>query len=237
MTQEDFDNADWPNENDDTYEFYFIVNGNQSEKLNVEYSEAIPVCTEILCSDYLTAGRCNSDPCDISQNDYNCNEGDSCTCVWDDARGCDFAKAGPNPNPENGLGDYLSYCAYDETSDDNCDDGYLDYSWTAVLSWPPENTFDVQADCEVNGECEIGSDGKYHLISDFVCEDGNQTMLCPAQIQLPFFNVWNLIVAVVLVALVYWFLEIRHHRRTPKRKEMGQRKPKTKGQVVRKKIK
>jgi hypothetical protein len=56
----------------------------------------VPVCTEILCSDYVQA-RCNDDPCDIAPNDYNCEEGDSCTCRWEggDDGECNFAKAVP----------------------------------------------------------------------------------------------------------------------------------------------
>ena len=74
-------------------------------------------------------------------------------------------------------------CYYDEQTGDNCDDGFLTYSW--IGTW--------------TGEGEK---------PDW-CEDGSNTVPCPAQIQLPFFGTYSIVLIIVLIALIYVILTWR----------------------------
>ena len=76
---------------------------------------------------------------------------------------------------------YSGICEYTEQSNDDCTDGILSYSWLA--SW--------------NGNSSLIPGG---------CEDGSKTILCPAEIKLPFFGFYQLIVALALVAGVYFII-------------------------------
>ncbi|MEK7186759.1 MAG: hypothetical protein AAB690_00270, partial [Patescibacteria group bacterium] len=71
-------------------------------------------------------------------------------------------------------------CYYDEQSTDTCeDDGYLTVNLTAT--W-------------------ILSDGS--IGSNPECQSTTETIQCPSQIPLPFFTVYNLVIALVIIALV-----------------------------------
>lgn len=80
-----------------------------------------------------------------------------------------------------------------EDTEDDCEDGWLDYSWTVEWTGLEENR---PADCEPNSE-------RY---------------ACPAQVQLPFFNFYNVIIALALIALIYFFL-IKKNKNSKKKKK------------------
>ena len=88
--------------------------------------------------------------------------------------------------------DFLSgfgRCIITQTTDDNCDDDdFITYTWEGEWVGDPDpgNPFYVT--------CIAG---------------GTRPVPCPAQIALPFFGVYNLIVACIVVALVYVFLTIK----------------------------
>lgn len=70
-------------------------------------------------------------------------------------------------------------CIYETQTDDDCDDGFLTYSWTAT--W-------------------ISTNG---VPQPTWCSSGSRVVECPAQIELPFFEAYNLITAIVLISLIY----------------------------------
>ena len=80
-----------------------------------------------------------------------------------------------------GIGIEIGTCSYQETTNDNCDDGFLSYSWTSTWSGNEENR-------------------------PIECVDGSKTIECPAQIQLPFFGVYNFIVTLLIIAFMYIIL-------------------------------
>jgi hypothetical protein len=88
----------------------------------------------------------------------------------------------------------IGRCVYDEDTTDTCEDGLLTFSWTAAWIW------------------ELGkgpADDPEGLAGQ--CQAEEKTIECPAQIPLPFFGIYNLIAALVIIAIIYGFL-IRKNR-------------------------
>ncbi len=91
----------------------------------------------------------------------------------------------------------IGTCIYTQFTDDTCDDdGFLTFSWTAEFVWAegmgPED--------DVKG---------LHLN----CVDGQKTVECPAQIPLPFFNMYSFIATLSIIALIYVILILRKEKR------------------------
>jgi len=94
-------------------------------------------------------------------------------------------------------GSEIGTCIYTQFTDDTCDDdGFLTFSWTAEFVWAegmgPED--------DVKG---------LHLN----CVDGQKTVECPAQIPLPFFNIYSFIATLSIIALIYVILILRKEKR------------------------
>jgi hypothetical protein len=51
-----------------------------------------------------------------------------------------------------------------------------------------------------------------------LCVPGSKTVECPAQIALPFFNVYNIAIAVVLIGLIYWVISAKTMKSSGKRR-------------------
>ena len=86
------------------------------------------------------------------------------------------------------LEDLMGGCSFAESvlDNDNCDDGFLDYNWTGTWNGVPPTSKDFQ----------------YQNYQD--CIDGGENRrACPTQVQLPFFEFYNVIAALVVIALVY----------------------------------
>ena len=95
------------------------------------------------------------------------------------------------------IGAEIGTCIYTQFTDDTCDDdGFLTFSWTAEFVWAegmgPED--------DVKG---------LHLN----CVDGQKTVECPAQIPLPFFNIYSFIATLSIIALIYVILILRKEKR------------------------
>lgn len=118
-------------------------------------------------------------------------------CTFD-TTGCVSCET--NPNDGN--------CRWIESTDDNCDDGFLTYSWVGVWTWDQEN---IGSDPPCEDDYTL-DDGKCYYdptkASD-KCTDGSNTVPCPAQIQLPFFGPYSIVLIAVVIALVYIFLTWR----------------------------
>ena len=86
---------------------------------------------------------------------------------------------------------------------DNCDNGYLSYVWLGVWTWASGNEID-----------QYDPNNKEAL-----CEDsGITTVLCPAQIELPFFGTWGIIVTIGLIIIIYIVLNLKKHKPRKRRK-------------------
>ncbi|MBA7620870.1 hypothetical protein ES703_28225 [subsurface metagenome] len=97
-----------------------------------------------------------------------------------------------------GAGPEVGTCIYTQFTDDDCDDGFLTFNWTAEWVWDEE----CDATCQTEN-------------SDLAaqCADGQKTVECPAQIPLPFFNIYSFIAALIIIALIYVILILRKEKR------------------------
>lgn len=121
----------------------------------------------------------------------------------------------------------IGSCTYltDDLGDD-CDDGYLTYDWGGQWGWNDvANSFDPP-DPDPEGddflESPIGSDiWRYDptlLSVDCDAKGGTSSAICPAQIELPFFGTWGIIVTIALIIIIYMALNLKKHK-PKKRKE------------------
>ncbi len=88
-------------------------------------------------------------------------------------------------------------CTYDEESTDTCaDDGFLTFSWTASWTWAEGN--------------EILQNDPANLSSQ--CVSGQRTVECSAQIPLPFFGFYNVVIALLAIGMIYGIISLRKKR-------------------------
>ena len=102
---------------------------------------------------------------------------------------CQFDTSQCTGGPGDNGGSKIGTCAYDEDTTDNCDDGILTFSWTAVWTWDPSC---LDATCRVANQATRNK-----------CKEGFATRSCPAQIPLPFFGAYNFMVSLAIIALIY----------------------------------
>ena len=163
------------------------------------------------CSNYLTSGECVSDSCDIADGSVEANnpfvdcdlESTSCECAWS----TDLCE----PSYTEVVGDYIiGTCSYGESTSDDCEDGFLSYSWTKSWLWghdgwvnwsegPSESVGDYKLDSSLY---YYDPDGKYDG-----CSDGSTKVECPASVQVGFFGFWNFIIAMVFLFGIYFMME------------------------------
>ncbi len=86
----------------------------------------------------------------------------------------------------------IGTCTYDEDTSDNCDDGFLTVNVTATWEW---------------AEGKDASDDPEGLRSRCVSVP-DRTLVCPAQIPLPFFGAYNFIIAFLAIGMIYWILSL-----------------------------
>lgn len=157
------------------------INSDDEGNPLLEVEESSVDCSQItICDEYSESATCNADNCQVSPNsvpeNVDCSDPDiSCGCEWDGSQ-CDANWAQLQTN-EDGTVEEIGSCKVTENTEDDCSDGFLSYSWTA--SW-------------------TGSGA-----APDSCQDGSQTIECPAQIQLPFFGAYNFIIALVIVMAIY----------------------------------
>jgi len=222
--------AEWQDDTDgfqsNPPEYYFIASvsdGSDEIKSGLLYVEvSIGLCDEItICSDsdVYSCGNCPG-VAEASVPEYiNCALEDyNCMCEWDEIEGCQ-AKW-------DGIEDMtIGTCTYIDSSIDplGCeDDGYLSYGWVGEWTWDSLNTYTPEPDPN-NGdyvEYTIGSDDWHYDPNDkqSLCEDsGKTTVMCPAQIELPFFRTWGIVVTIGLIVLVYIILNFKKSKSKKKK--------------------
>ncbi|MDP3991966.1 MAG: hypothetical protein Q8P79_00455 [Nanoarchaeota archaeon] len=152
----------------------------------------------VICSDYGNQQACNDDLYQVADNSVpvgvDCSDPDiDCSCSWNTATtSCEASWT-----QQNATGSDIGTCYYQENTADTCDDdGYLTVDLTARWVW---------------------SNGTVILDDYLECKDTAEVFQCPAQIPLPFFGFYNLLAALVLIALIYWAISMR--KRKGKRKK------------------
>ena len=194
---------------DQDYEFYFIAdydNDLESENLYFEAGiEAPTPCDEISrCFDYAEE-QCEPNQCGVAEasvadkdDSITCGDGYDCECFWyGAAEGC-----GPIWDGLDSGGETMGTCTYNEDlSQDNCDDGWLTYSWTAL--WTPNSGYSGGEDLSEKAA---------------KCKEGDNSVICPAQIELPFFGTWGILVTIGLIILIYVALNLKSHKPEKRKK-------------------
>ncbi len=114
------------------------------------------------------------------------------------ANNCTFDTTACEPDESNPS--KIGKCTYNETTDDNCDDGFLTYSFIATWIWDESNPEHYDPN---------NAAGK--------CVDDSTTIPCPAQIELPFFGSYSIVIIISLIALVYVFLKFKEKEKLKKK--------------------
>ncbi|MDP3966608.1 MAG: hypothetical protein Q8Q04_03690 [archaeon] len=231
-------------DNDGSYQFYFEVESGTSSVLTVTQNlgtcgngiceppaenetncdDCLASCAGVnYCMDYVTQDSCLNDFCDVaSQTPPPAGPGQTDACGWN-------SYSDPACNKAiysiTGNGSSIGSCVSEQNSmSEECNGGFLSYSWTSKWTWYPGNSFSTEVLCEAysldcEGNClqELGKN-IWHCDPDgsaASCIDGSAQIPCPAQIQLNFFDLKNLIVAVLLIFVLYVIL---HKTRQSKKK-------------------
>ena len=175
-----------------------------------------------LCYDQTCSLNCYSTDNGVANCNYNqfCDSGEGCSCS--DCNGfqdncqsgllcslqdtyccnkysdgiCNIFCSYVDPDC-GGLSGYyfeIGNCLYGESSgSDDCEDGFLTYSWNAIWNWGEDNVFHS----DPKNQTEL-------------CISGGKTVPCPAQIKLPFFGFFNLIITLLIIGFVYIYFEKRN---------------------------
>ena len=171
----------------DYEEFYFEVNKRGSDYLVLTILEISECNTIVLCGDYDNLDSCGNDNCQIAgtsaaPTDVNCDD-PTRNCFCSWDDQCNFKF----DLLDEGNGTIIGTCSFIESTTDDCSDGLLSYSWTATWSG---------ASADKPAECS----------------DGSRILECPAQIQLPFFGIYNIIVATLFIALIHSIIILRNKK-------------------------
>ena len=162
-------------------------------------------------------GVCNS----AELNNKKCEDfglsGEGLSCYPStNSNGCTFdttaCEIGEGNNPSK-----IGKCSYDESTDDDCEDKFLTYSWNANWEWDEENIGQTPP-CEEDyilegGLCYYDPNG-----ARAKCVDGSNTVPCPAQIQLPFFGSYSVVIIIFLIVSIYIFLKFKEKEKSSKKK-------------------
>jgi len=194
----------------DEMEFYFTVGTETSEDLLFTYNlgacDLITICSD--CTQTL-CGNCVGVAAASVPNYINCAEaGYNCRCEWDEILGCVSKWDGIETDPDTGTDLTIGTCTYitDSSIDPlGCeDDGHLSYGWQGGWEWDVGNTYTPEPNPN-NGdyvEYLVGS-GDWHYDpnnKEGECEpEGITTVICSAQIELPFFGTWGIIITIGLI--------------------------------------
>jgi hypothetical protein len=181
-----------------------------------------------VCSDYFLEADCSSDKCGVANYTgitfnppIECTlPGVDCGCYWDATTdACTFVYS---------LGPYNDVCQFsDNAGTDTCDDdGMLSFVWTAEMMWDAANDFIDEPTCltensGVAGSCieDQGSwryDPNQLLLS---CQGGSNTILCPAKVQLSFWDWRNIVIVILVIIIVYLIIETKKKNANKKNKK------------------
>ncbi|MCX6750391.1 MAG: hypothetical protein NTZ83_02960, partial [Candidatus Pacearchaeota archaeon] len=170
------------------------------------------------CADYSEGAFCRYDLCNVGENSapkkitcgetFNpitgCNESTNCGCDWNVGLGvCESEWSSESDCPAGTL--EIGTCSYTENSEDTCDDdGLLTRSLTALWEWSPLNP--THSD-------PSGVEDK--------CINVQEILPCPASAQVPFFGIYQLVIVITILGLIYLLThkkQIKNKRRKKKNK-------------------
>ncbi len=164
---------------------------------------------------------CGDDKIDSGEQCDGDEWGDITGCIdFDDFTGgtltCDSSCEFNTSLCEDSYVSKVGKCTYNENTEDDCEDKFLTYSWTAIWTWSEENV-GHSAPC---GEGEVLDDGLCYYDprgAKAKCVDGSSTVPCPAQIQLPFFGKYSVLIIITLITLIYVFSKFKKKKNSKKK--------------------
>jgi cysteine-rich repeat protein len=230
--------AEWQDDTDggqtDPPEYYFIASvlgmneeiessndNDEDEALLSVYTELDSQCSEITtCGDYSNL-ECVNDPCEVASasvsNEITCGDGINCGCAWNETIPSCTSYWEPT---EQGIGT----CSYTANILNTCEDNnLLVRSLVALWTWDTDNTFSQNPNSSDYLEQPIGS-GLFHYDPDRVfqtCASVEDTIVCPASVQVPFFGVYSFVGIIIIVVLIYliYFLKKKNNSKKKKGKK------------------
>jgi len=193
-TQSDLDRTE-----NDYKDFYFVASDgagefvDQSPHLELSSVTTI-VCSAIgLCMDYRNEQDCNNDAnlCQVGPFSVNLNS-PNVDCITNNCQ-CFWDTDTSTCNSMWGNDD--GNCKYSEDSEDDCGDMFLTYVFTAV--WETITGAPQPAECA----------------------GGENVVPCPAKVQLPFFNIYNVVAVIVIIVLIYLALNLKKKKPKSRKKK------------------
>ncbi len=206
-------------------EYYFIatvegtsesITSSRSYDYMLKVEEIIQCMGVNSCSNYLTESICESDMCGVGEDSapnsifcgetFNpiteCNESTNCECYWDDNLDvCESDWDSESVCPTETL--EIGTCSYTENSGDTCeDDGMFTRSLSAFWEWAPGN--------EITQSDPLGKESE--------CINLQEVLKCPASTQVPFFGIYNIVIATTIIVLVYVGYYIHKKKKNFKKK-------------------
>jgi hypothetical protein len=113
----------------------------------------------------------------------------------------------------------IGNCRYEEITTDTCeDDDFLDYTLKGSVIWDEDNIFSTDP-----GQPDYieGTDEKWHYDPDNLfgrCGTHTETRPCPAQIKLPFFGPYSILITITLIICIYAVMIFNEKKTDSKRK-------------------
>src|SRR3989339_490037 len=221
-------------------DFYFKINGFESNRLGMLVQDVTPWCSNY--EDESSCKDCNYIGCDATENSVNEKVFEAFPEVWNDTR-CGYEIAGPDPscsylmlckciwNSSTSKCDYtwssspgldcdtdssiptVGSCKYGESTVDNCNDGFLEYSWTTTWAWGTDNGYAIYSNGPSDEVADYILENGLYYYDPFKlsqrCVGGSNIIPCPAEIQLPFFGFYNLIITIFLILGIYYLIYLR----------------------------
>ena len=234
---------------EETYDFYFNIDSEVLSSGNLELTviDMEPCSLIESCMDY-GEDECGIDVCSVASKSVEQNNDDvvcgstgeelgcdvtiSCGCYWNDNLSVcgpmyeiEYSGCSLEPTDRD-----TGTCFYEEDTADNCDDGFLTYSWLGVWEWNENNYFYFETD---PGEDYVLVEENYYRFdpldasgkrSSEKCADGSNSIPCPAQVELPFFNVYSTVITILVLIVIYYF--INSNKKVRKKKSSRKRKKK-----------
>lgn len=171
----------------------YIDDSGELEVTQEEEEEPNPCIEDItICAHYSNQLECDADDCEVAEASVpptvNCDDTDiTCECLWNTISGiCDASYTISED------GSAIGKCIYEQDTVDDCDDGFLSFSLIARWEWDEDNP-------EHNDPNNLAGD----------CVNVDKTVECPAQIPLPFFESYNIIIALAVIGLIYWIWSLK----------------------------
>lgn len=201
---------------------------------DTDQCEGTIIPTVDYCSDYENQTSCEDYDDDVADasvallyNGKNCDSGNNilnsdpltyltnCQCTWETgSSGTEVCKGDATivveEDPENPR--YVGSCASEENTNDNCDDGFLQYSWKATWTWHSSNPglSSVPGDEDATDWVQDTDGWHYDPTGESAaCVDGGRNVPCAGGLKVPFFTAINFIIAIAILIAFYIFIETR----------------------------